>query len=152
MSLPFERQPGYVPCHHCAAFEGKVACRGCRYLVCGTCALSGCPDEEASDGPEAARTFDSLRVDPVAGTFTCDGDRARIADVLEVIVECGKSLARGDLGYQYQVRIVLGDRAADFLPVRLRSRNPMRDLDRLVVACGDEIARALGVKWRVERG
>ncbi|MSP60381.1 MAG: hypothetical protein EXR72_08575 [Myxococcales bacterium] len=154
MGRPDEKQPGFVPCIHCGEYEARVACPGCRFLACGPCALSGCPEEEGAPiAPRpASRQPDGLSIDPVARALHCDGESARFEDVIEVTAEAEQFAGWGDLHYEYRVRIVLGDRQKDFLPVRIRSHNPMPDLDALVTARGDAIARALGVKLRIERG
>ena len=149
MAHPAEKQPGFVPCTHCGEHEGKVGCRSCRYLVCGACALAGCP--RAIDELTPTRGFDGLAIDSAARTLSCDGDTARFEDVIEVIVETQRYSGWTDLHYEYRVRIVLGDRRSDFFPIRIRSLNPLADLNQLVVARGDTIARALGVKLRVDR-
>ncbi len=150
MTLPVEKQPGFVPCRHCGEYEGKVACRGCHFLVCGSCALDGCP--EALGPLEDRRGFyaEGVEVDAPARMLTCDGQLARFEDVLEVIAEAAPG--RGELPWRYEVRIVLGDRPRDFVAVRIRSAWPMRDLDALVTARGEALARAIGVPLRVERG
>lgn len=147
---PDEKQPGVVPCAHCGELQGKVACRECRFLVCGPCALEGCPRAVEPEGE--ARSWESVRIDPTHGTLECEGDRALIADVIEVIVETERFAGWGELHYEYRVRVVLGDRQRDFMAVRIRSHDPMRDLDALVTARGAALALALGVKLRVERG
>jgi hypothetical protein len=149
MSRPDDKQPGVVPCAHCGDYEGKVACRGCRFLVCGPCALDGCPREPPGVD---ARSWESVAIDAARRIVECEGDSARIEDVIEVVVETERFAGWGELHYEYRVRIVLGDRQRDFMAVRIRSHNPMRDLDALVTNRGAALARALNVKLRVERG
>jgi hypothetical protein len=151
MPRPDEKQPGFILCIHCGSYEGKVACRGCHYLVCGDCAMRGCPVQAPPQNGEGSRAWlESVTIDPAARTISCDGDVARLDAVLEVVAEV-EFAGWGDLHYEYRVRIVLGDRQNDFLAVRIRSLNPMKDLDALVTARGEALARALGVKLRVER-
>jgi hypothetical protein len=154
MTRPGDKQPGIILCAHCASYEAKVACRGCRLLVCGSCALRGCTEEAhpRTGGPLPRSWIDGVSIDREAGTIECDGEKAPVEAVLEVIVESQQFAGWGDLNYEYRVRLVLGDRQGDFFAVRIRSRNPMKDLDDLVVARGEQLARMLGVKLRVERG
>lgn len=147
---PDDKQPGVVPCAHCGESQGSVGCRDCRFLVCGPCALAACP--RALNPADDARTWESVSIDRAAGAIECNGERARIADVLEVIVETERFAGWGELHFEYRVRVVLGDRQRDFMAVRIRSHNPMRDLDALVTARGVTLADALGVKLRIERG
>jgi len=149
---PDEKQPGFVLCVHCGEYEGKVACRGCRYLVCGACALADCPEAVAPSTNEPGRFYaEPVALDAATRTIQCNGQRARFDAVLEVIVET--VVARGgELPFEYAVRLVLGDRPGDFVVTRIRSAHPMRDLDALVTARGDKLARAIGVRLRIERG
>src|SRR5262249_36490134 len=126
--------------------------RGCRFLVCGACALRGCPAAADPALDEAPRFYaEPVVVDAESRTVNCDGQRARFDAVLEVIVET-RARAGGDLPFLYAVRIVLGDRPGDFVVTRIRSAHPMRDLDALVTARGEALARVIGVRLRVERG
>jgi len=101
---PDEKQPGFVLCVHCGEYEGKVACRGCRYLVCGACALADCPEAVAPSTNEPGRFYaEPVALDAATRTIQCNGQRARFDAVLEVIVET--VVARGgELPFEYAVR------------------------------------------------
>jgi hypothetical protein len=149
--VPDLKEPGLVLCAHCGEYEARVACPDCRYLVCGPCALAGCARTRVGPSAEAFASEGRLRVDGLRGRFRCGDAEAAIADVIEVIVET-RRLRGSDLTNEWRVRIVMGDRPTDLEALRIRSLDPLGELDRLVTAQGESLARALGVPLRFEKG
>jgi hypothetical protein len=148
---PDEKAPGYVLCAHCGEYEGKVACPDCRYLVCGPCALEGCARTRPGPRTGAFRSDGRVTVDHARGRFRCGEAEAAIGEVIEVIVET-RRLRGAELQNEWRVRLVMGDRATDLIALVVRALDALGELDRLVAAQGEALARALGVPLRYEKG